>query len=222
VTDAETEISKFDIPPKQILLKFNIVEVYKNDGKEIGTDWGSLFRVVDVSAGYNYNSNTQQSFQQNIEIDNRSAKSTGLNGGVRLNFYALADFIKILSEKRMIKLVADNSLLCMNNLPSTFSFDCSGKSITVTMTPSAIGDKTLLLKSRVVSDNKVLLENSIISEIGASNLLLRFDSENSQSADKSVPVLGTALPFIFSRNNRSKDIASIDILCTPVVQIVNR
>lgn len=125
----------------------------------------------------------------------------------------------VMVEKKAVNLVADNSLLCVNNSPSTFSFQYDYKTITVTMTPNAINDKTLRLCTKIVSNNTILLENSTITQIGTNNLLLRLSTEDSQKINKKVPVLGTILPYLFSKDMKNDKVSSIDIVCTPILQI---
>lgn len=168
----KSEIVKFDVLPKQIQFKFHIVEVYKNNSKEIGTSWDELFNIVNASGSFSYNEGRQGTTQEPQGQYSTNSSNTSYNASVMVNPRAIADFIKLMVEKKAVNLVADNSLLCVNNSPSTFSFQYNDKTITVTMTPNAINDKTLRLCTKILSNGTILLENSTITQIGNSNLLL--------------------------------------------------
>jgi type II secretory pathway component GspD/PulD (secretin) len=231
ITRIKSEIGKFDIPPREIEFKFHIVEVYKNTDREIGTSWGDLFNIVNGSASYTYGENSQNgttnqtgtgNYSSTSDANQSTSKSTGISGSISFNPHAITDFIKLMVEKKAIKLVADNSLLCVNNASSTFTFHYNGKRIQVTMKPTAINDKTLMLRTQIISNGETLLENSTLTEIGSSNLLLRLAIDESQTINRSVPVLGTVLPFLFSKDVRNKNVSSIDIVCTPVLQLTKK
>lgn len=219
----KTEIAKFDIPPKQIEFKFHIVEIYKNNGKDIGTSWGQLFNIVNGHADYNYSVNDRTDNQTSTQSSDKSTvKSSGFNAGISVNPAALSEFIKLMVEKKEVKLVADNSILCISNAASTFTFHYYDKAIQVTMKPEAINDKTLMLHTRIFSNGETLLENSTFVAIGNSNLLLRLMVEDSRSTDRKVPFLGTVLPYLFSKDVKNNNVSCIDIICTPVMQLINK
>jgi hypothetical protein len=68
----------------------------------------------------------------------------------------------------------------------------------------------------------MLLENSMLSEIGKSNLLLRLAVDNSETTKRTVPLLGTILPYLFSKSIKNRNIKSVDIVCTPVLQTIGK
>jgi hypothetical protein len=218
----KSEIVKFDMPPKQIQFKFHIVEVYKNNSKEIGTSWDELFNIVNSQASYNFSENTQKSSRPQDDPYKSTTSNSGYNASIMVNPRAITDFVKMMVDKSAIKLVAENSLLCVNNSSSTFSFHYNGKTIVVTMTPNAINDRTLRLCTKIVSNGEMLLENSTITELGNSNLLLRLSVTDSQKSNRRVPVLGTVLPYLFSKDIKSDKVSSIDIVCTPILQIIKK
>lgn len=215
----KSEIVKFDLPPKQIQFKFHIVEVYKNNGKEIGTNWDQLFNIVNAQGTFNFGENKQENSRTQQESYENNSRASGYNASVNVNPRAITEFIRLMVESKAIKLVADNSLLCVNNSPSTFSFQYNDKTITVIMTPNAINDKTLRLCTKIQSNGTILLENSTITQIGNSNLLLRLSTEDSQKINRKVPVLGTILPYLFSKDMKNNKVSSVDIVCTPILQI---
>jgi hypothetical protein len=216
----KTEINKFDIPPKQIEFKFHIVEVYKQNTNEVGTNWGSLFNIVNAQG--NYSSNTQSSSNSSGSSYESSSKGSNFGVGVSVNPMAITDFIKLMIEKKAINLVAENSLLCINNVASTFTFHYYDKTMAVQMKPTAINDKTLLLHTIILSNGETLLENSTLTDIGASNLLLRLTIDDSRLINKKVPILGTVLPYLFSKDVRNKNVSTIDIICTPIIQLIKK
>ena len=219
IARVKSEIGKFDIPPKQIEFKFHIVEVYKYNDREIGTSWSELFNVVNVQGGYSMRTDNQSSNRPLEETYNSASSNSGYNASVQFNPRAFSDFLKIMVQKKAVNLVANNSLLCVNNTASTFSFQCYGRTMTVTMKPTAINDKTLMLCTKILANGETLLENSTLSDIGSSNLLLRLSVEDAQTINRKVPVLGTILPYLFSKDIKNNKVSSIDIICTPVMQL---
>jgi type II secretory pathway component GspD/PulD (secretin) len=215
-------VAQFDIPPKQIQFQFHIVEVYKQNDKETGSDWGQLFNFVNGQVGYNFRSDKQTSTPQSGQEYGSQNKESGMSGSLSINPSSLAGFIKLMIEKKAIKLVADNSLLCVNNEPSAFTFHYNNKIIVVSMTPVAINDKTLLLRTKILSNGETLLENATLTDIGNSNLLLRMTLDDSQTTERKVPVLGTVFPFLFSKDVKSNNVSSIDIICTPIMQLTKK
>jgi hypothetical protein len=212
------EIGRFDVPPRQIEFGFHIVEVYKQNTRDIGTSWDKLFDVVRANANYDYQFVNQHELPRSGGEYENSNRSSRVTGNVTLDPSALKEFIKIMVQKKAVNLIADNKILCVNNTLACYTFHYYDKTMMVTLTPSAINDNTLLLHARVTSNGETLLENSTLAQIGKSGLLLRLNIDDSQIINKQVPFLGTVLPYLFSKDVRNKNISSIDILCTPVLR----
>jgi len=218
----KSELGKFDIPPKQIEFKFHIVEVYKENIREVGTSWGELFNMVSGQLSYNLQTSNQTTNRSSGSESKDASSNSGSNASVQVNTRGFYEFLKMMVEKKAVNLVADNSLLCVNNAASTFSFQYYGKTMMVTMKPTAINDKTLMLCTKIISNGQTLLENSTLTEIGKSNLLLRLSVGDMQIINRQVPVLGTIVPYLFSKDIKNNRVASIDIICTPVMQLTKK
>lgn len=217
ISRVREEVKKFDLKPKQIEFKFHVVEVKKINDSQTGTNWDQLFNIVDGQANYAYAKSEQNSKRENGYEDENTQTNRTFNGILQINPRAITNFIKLMVENKTINLVADNTLLCVNNNGSTFSFRYQEKTIFVSMKPTAINEKTLLLRTKIVSNGDILLENSTISEIGKSNLLLRMSLNDSELVKRKVPILGNVLPFVFSMTSKGSNILSLDIVCTPTL-----
>lgn len=222
IARVKSELSRFDLPPRQVEFKVHVAEVYKDDGLNAGTDWNQLFNIVEGQVQYSKRYDSQKSEYDGIEGKVSRMKNTNLNANVILNPDALGRFIQLMIEKKQISLVAENTLICVNNSEARFSCAYGGKTLDITLKPSSVNDETLKLWTQIMVDGRVLLENSTFTNVGKSTLLLRFAGNNAESVKKTVPLLGNVLPFIFSKDSKNKSVQSVDIVCTPVLQTSGR
>jgi type II secretory pathway component GspD/PulD (secretin) len=219
ISRVKTEITKFDLPPKQVEFKVHIVEVYNNNQSDNGIDWGNLFSSFNANVSVSLSNDRQKQTSTNSLYDDVTSRSTRSSVQGSLVFGNFSNFLKFMVEKGAVKVVSDNSILALNNAHAAFNFQYRGKSFSVSIHPTALNDSSLILKTKITSNGTILLETSILSDIGNTNLLLRLESNESGTNVREVPLIGSALPFLFSRHSKTKNIKSVDIICTPVLMI---
>ena len=66
-------------------------------------------------------------------------------------------------------------------------------------------------------DQEVLYESSVYGTLGEAKKLVSFQNTASTLTRKKFPILGTILPFLFSRKTRGKNDIKLDIVFTAKV-----
>ncbi len=221
------EITKFDISPQEIRINFDIVEVINSDFKDNGVNWDELFSVVNANAGWTFrrgNSEDDQSQTSSTSPDfipntgkSKSERNSGnfdFNGGATISTHNFKNFLRFMVEDGSANYVSNNSLSVLNNHSSVFYYNYQGSSVRVDIRPNLLNEETVKMKILLSIDSNVIYETTIHSKLGAVKKLVSFQNVRSTTNNKTVPGLGTILPYLFSRKERGKNEVQLDLVVT--------
>ncbi len=235
VERVKQEIKKFDIAPQEIRLNFDVVEVINSDYKDNGINWDELFNVVNANAGWNFSQGSSNSDKSNkssssstgglgsLEGSNSSTSSESnkggngswaFNGGLSISASNFKDFMRFMIEDGSANFVSNNSLSVLNNHSSVFYYNYQGSSVKVDITPNLLNSTTVKIDIELSVNNQVIFASTIHEKLGEVKRIVSFQNTNATINNKKLPVLGTVLPFMFSRKEKSKSDVKLDIVLT--------
>jgi type IV pilus assembly protein PilQ len=249
-------IKSADVPPRQIIIETQIIEIDNRRLDDLGIDWEDLLRSsgLTLSNTYDKQKNTLEEEYKNESgssspdyKDKRTITQTlrdaRLNGSLRLD-----QFLNIIAESRAGTIRNAPRIVTVNNraakildgervtyvtryssytnLFETQTMDAGlslycvpsiGNSGYVTMDITA--ELTTLGASISGSPTKdgQILENTAVVKDGDTFLLGGLNRHVDYVTKRKVPILGTILPFLFSRKITNQTTYQVFILLTPKV-----
>ncbi len=249
-------IKSADIPPRQIIIETQIIELDQRRLDDLGIDWEDLLRSSGLTFSNSYQRNkvnqdekdksetNYQTSEYKTERDiTQTTKDTRLSGSIRLD-----QFLNVIAENRAGTIRNAPRIVTINNRPakildgdrvtyvtryssynnmfetqtmdaglSLYCVPSIGKSGYITMDITAeltsLGESI----SGSPSKNGQILENTAVIKDGETFLLGGLNRSVDYVTKRKVPVLGTILPFLFSRQITTKTNYQVFILLTPKV-----
>lgn len=213
------EINKFDIAPKEIQINFNVVEIINDDFADNGINWDELFNVIDTRISIRA---TKSKYDKKVTptstySTNEKTDQLNISGDASFSLRNFNKFLRFMIEDGSAQLISENSIATINNHLSVFYYNYEGYKTKVSIIPNLINDDMIKMNIQISVNNDTLYNSTVYGEIGKPKKLVRFEEMSKNKNRKRVPGLGTILPFIFSRKQRSKTDKKLDIIFTPVL-----
>lgn len=215
------EIKKYDLAPKEVRLNLEIFEINSNGMSQIGIDVDQAMQDVHVDLD-KYDSKSYRTDYQNSPNyydTTRSILSTQMdNFSSSLSLYTnLTNIIKIVDQDEGVKIVSSPSVTAINNSSAHLSVY---NNISMTIIPN-MGESEFI-KLDVDCD---LMESTqgqhIINQVYVKNgepfILGEITQTRKIKISKKVPILGTILPFLFSRESEVDETFNIVVFLTPEI-----
>lgn len=255
-TPADIEVAKnlaaaVDLPPRQIEISAQILEINRDKASDLGIDWQGLWESSGTSAAGRY---SESSINQTDKSDNYNFGSRHIIRNFDVTSYArVSSFVRLLQESGAGRMRNAPRILTLNNRAATImdgqrvtyvtrassysniyetqTMD-AGLKLDVLPTLGESGYLTLDIKAELtnltggnVSGSPVkdgqIIENTVIVKDGETVLLGGFQRNVEQHSTRRFPVLGWVLPFIFSRQVQTDQTLDSYIVLTARVVDLN-
>jgi len=214
------EIKKYDLAPKEVRLNLEIFEINSNGMSQIGVDIDQVMQDIDVDLDKYDKSDYHREFNK----DYNHGPNNDLNSFHQDEFISslslytnLTNIIKLMDQDEGVKIVSSPSITAINNTSARLSlYD----NISIELTPNMGESEYIKLQ---VSCN--LMEStrgqSIVNQVYVKNgepfILGEVTQTRKVKISKKVPILGTILPFLFSRESEEDEIVNIVVFLTPEI-----
>ena len=232
-------IKQADIPPRQIEIEVQIVEISKNKALDAGIDWDDLVRRSSyIYSSYSYDKTTGgPAYENHKRNDYGFMTSSHLNERLFLLEESGAGQIhsapKILTLNNQPAQILDGSRITYitnyssyTNLYETQTMD-AGLTLNVLPSLGESGYISLHVEAEMTtpsfsysnspSKSGQMIDNTIIAKDGEPVVLGGLTKMVKSSTHKRFPILGHILPFLFSHKISSEDEVRSYIILTPRV-----
>ena len=247
VEAAEAMVKALDLPPRQIMIEAQIVEVDRNRVSDLGFDWAQISATIGARASEALIfRKTVQEYGPNLSYtqrDKRHQRETTLQ--------ASADFfgnLRMLEQSGAATFRDAPRILTMNNRRATvldgqrvtyitryssytnlFETDTLDAGLTLSVLPSLgeSGYLTLDVRAELTSlsgsisgspiKDGQIVENMVVVKDGETVVLGGFQRTSEQKTQRRFPLLGRLIPFLFSRETVTRSERESFIALTPRV-----
>lgn len=215
------EIKKYDLAPKEVRLNLEIFEINSNGMSQIGIDIDQAMQDITVDLDKNDNRNYRSEYQNspNYYDTTRSILSTKMdNFSSSLGLYTnLTNIIKLVDQDEGIKIVSSPSITAINNSTAMLSvYD----NISMELTPNMGESEFIKLQvdcNLMESTQGQHIRNEVYIKNGEPFILGEVTQTRKIKISKKVPILGTILPFLFSRESEVDETFNIVVFLTPEI-----
>jgi type II secretory pathway component GspD/PulD (secretin) len=246
-------VKSADIPPRQIIIETQIIEIDQKELDNLGIDWQELLNSSGANISYDYTKSKRDVDQRSSppsygtteghSTATQSASNSRLNASLRPD-----QFLHIIAEHRAGTLRSAPRIVTINNRPAKildgdrvsyvtryssytnlFETQTMDAGLSLSATPSIgksgyivlniTAELTSLSGNIAGSPSKSgqILENTVVVRDGETFLLGGLNRNVDYATKRRVPVLGTILPFLFSRTVTTKTTNQVFVLLTPRV-----
>lgn len=251
IAAARELINFFDVPPRQIIIEVQIVEIDNQKFDEIGLDWQNLLDRTRFSIASSMDKQKSESEidydqdQDSYDRDDKDTRSTFRITG-QISTISVGDLINLVREtgageitniphivttnNKTGKILDGHKITYVNRYSSysnLFETQTMTAGLSLSVTPS-LGDSDYLKLNVIAkltslgeiisgspSESGQILENTVIVRDQESFLLGGFKQTEMQKIKRKVPVLGTLLPFLFSKYINVEIEKNILLILTP-------
>ena len=248
VATAKELIKSADIPPRQIIVETQILEIDKQQLDDLGIDWEDLLESSRLSLSHSYSKSKSETTRESMSQKTKD-KTTTTNRNTNLSGSLLLDrFLNVIAERGAGTIRSAPRIVTVNNRPAkildgervtyvtryssytnlfeTETMD-AGLSLSVLPSLGQSGYLTLEITAELtslgsnISGSPVkqgqILENTAVVKDGETFLLGGLSRSVDFVTKRKVPILGTILPFLFSRKITTKTTYEVFVLLTPTV-----
>ena len=237
-----------DVPPRQIIIETQIIEIDQERFDDLGIDWEDLLNSSGLNLSYSYRRDKVKSSKESdgtkvSATQTQTSRDTRLSGNLRFD-----RFLNVISETGAGTIRNAPRIVTINNRPAKildgervtyvtryssytnlFETQVMDAGLNLSVIPSLgksgyvslniTAELTTLVES--ISGSPVkrgqILENTAVVKDGETLLLGGLNRSVDFKTKRKVPVLGTILPFLFSREITTKTNYEIFVLLTPKV-----
>lgn len=248
ISNALQLIEFLDVPPRQIIIEAKIVEINNEKMSQLGMDWQSLLDKTylspltyvdrDVIKQTHIPSETDVS-RYRYQIQTQSYISVG----ELLKIIQDSDIGKIISVPRIVTTnnkmgtILDGSRITYVTRYSSYANIYETQEMTAGLSLSVIpslgesGYLKLIVTAKLTSLGEIIagspsesgqiIQNTVIVKDGEEFLLGGFKKTETSKQTSKVPILGTILPFLFSRTTNVEIMKDFLIVLKPTVIDLN-
>ncbi|MBC8181942.1 hypothetical protein H8E88_12555 [candidate division KSB1 bacterium] len=235
-------IEFYDVPPKQIIIEVKIIEINNQQLNDVGMDWQNLLEKLRFNVSFDINKinekGTSTHNSDRLSLTSRFATSNIVLGDL-LDILRQKEIGKVVNAPRIV--TTNNQLGSIldgqhstyvtryssySNLYETEELN-SGLSLEVTPSIGESGFMSLDIQAKYtyisgnISGSPVetgqILKNRVIVKNETPFLLGSFKQIGNQSVKRKTPILGTILPFFFSKKVEMEIEKNILVVLTPYV-----
>lgn len=229
---AEALIGELDLPPKQIVLEAQVIEVNRSLIQDLGIDWDGLWQTSSTTVMARLSDNTQETVA-NDDDGNRQTRDSYNRTYDLTSRAALAQFVRLLDEHGAGRLTSAPRVTTLNNKAARI---LDGQHVTYVTRASAYSNiyetqemeaglrlevlptlgqsgylnlditAELTQLTNTISGSPVkdgqIIDNHVVVRSGQSVVLGGFQKTVESKQTKRFPILGYVLPFLFSNEVR--------------------
>lgn len=250
LSDALQLIKFLDVPPRQIVIEAKIVELNNEKLDELGMDWQYLLSRTELStAGYvflmteevRHDGSTQHHDTERYSLDQRTANY--MNAGEFLKIVqergmgSITRIPTIVTTNNKEGVILDGSRVTYvtrySNYSDMYETEEMSAGLYLSVIPS-LGESGYLklqitakltelgqIISGSPSETGQIIKNTVIVKNGQEFFLGGFKTTESYKNKRKVPILGTILPFLFSRTENIEITKDFVIVLKPMVIDLN-
>jgi len=215
------EIKKYDLAPKEVRLNVEIFEINSNGSSQIGVDIDQAMQDISVDLDKNDNRHYWEEYRKapNYNDTTRGIISTRLDDfSSSLGLYTnLTNIIKLVDQDEGIKIVSSPSVTAINNSTAMLNvYD----NISMELTPNMGESEYIKLQvdcNLMESTNGQRIINEVYVKNGEPFILGEVTQTRKIKVSRKVPILGTILPFLFSRESEVDETFHIVVFLTPEI-----
>jgi len=242
IADAMEVIEFLDVPPRQIVITAKIVEIDNEKLSELGTDWQTLLDNTSLHGSLSFNKQRDKSDGLDIEtegyifqgyvsnymglgtflkiIQEKNAGriikipqivTTNNKKGTVLDGYRVTYVARYSSYANIYETQEMTAGLFLSVIPSL------GESGYLKLTVTAKLTKLGAVIAGSPAETGQIIENTIIVKDGEEFILGGFKMTEKSKQKRKVPILGTILPFLFSRTKEIETSKDFLIILKPTI-----
>ena len=240
-------IKFLDTPPRQIIIEAKIVEINNEKLSDLGMDWHTLLDRVQLSGYPDVQRHYYKAIEEGIVTSDILQHSTTFRGsvGFSINLGEFLKLIKekgighIVSVPKIVTTnnkkasILDGSRITYvtrySSYADLYKTEEMSAGLMLTVTPS-LGESGYIKLNVIAkltrlgeiiadspSESGQIIENTVIVRDGEEFLLGGFKTEEKIKTRRKVPILGTILPFLFSRTVETETTKNFLIVLKPTV-----
>lgn len=248
ISNALQLIEFLDVPPRQIIIEAKIVEINNEKMSQLGMDWQSLLdRTVLLPSAYVEREIIKQPhIPSETEISRyryQMQTHSNISIGELLKIIQDSDIGKIISVPRIVTTnnkmgtILDGSRITYVTRYSSYANIYETQEMTAGLSLSVIpslgesGYLKLVVTAKLTSLGEIIagspsetgqiIQNTVIVKDGEEFLLGGFKKTETSKQTRKVPILGTILPFLFSRTTNVEIMKDFLIVLKPTVIDLN-
>jgi len=214
------EIKKYDLAPKEVRLNVEIFEVNSDGMSQIGIDIDRAMQDIYVDLDKNDNRVYRKEKSSTSFHDTTTSifSSRMDNFASSLDLYSnLTNIIKLIDQDEGVKIVSSPSVTAINNTTALLSvYD----NISMELTPN-LGESEFIRLDVDCNLMESTQGQRIINEVYVKNgepfILGEVTQTRKVKISRKVPILGTILPFLFSRESEVDETFNIVVFLTPEI-----
>lgn len=243
-------IDFMDVPARQIVIEVKILEIDETKSHELGIDWQTFLDAGKLNSSTSIafsKTKTESESSYNTKSENRSSQ---INAGLSsLSIGEIIKIVqengagtittapRIVTTNNKTGKLIDGSRISYVTRYSTYTnlFETqeltTGLAIEVTPSIGESGYLQLAVKAKMTtlgtlvsgspSETGQILENTVIVQNKDEFLLGEFKQTEDSIVKRKVPLLGSVLPFLFSRDENIKTTKHMLIILTPEIIDLN-
>lgn len=242
IAEAIQIIAFLDVPPRQIIIEAKMIEVDNQRINQIGIDWQYLLDKVKVGPYYDIQ---ESRYEQDLSHEKSVSKRYGFNIDMPITVGDLLKIIQETGIGRIVSIpqivttnnkegtILDGDRITYVTRYSSYAniFETqemtAGLSLSVTPSLGESGYMKLIVNAKVTSlgqlisgspsESGQIIENTVVVKSGEEFLLGGFKKTEKSKFKRKIPILGTILPFLFSRTVEMEIVKDFLIVLKPTV-----
>ncbi len=219
------EIKKYDLPPKEVKLSLEIFELSSDGLSDIGLDIDNAIQNINADLvkldmkeydktkmyhDYGYGNDVETSFHETSNVNDNWGSNLGLH-------LRLSDLLRFMKRNESVKTVSSPSVTTINNTTANLSVQ---NNLSLSIKPLIGNSEFIKLNidcNIYESTNGQHIQNEVFIKNGEPFILGEISKTRTIKIQKKVPLLGSILPFLFSREVESEEQVKVVIFLTPEI-----
>lgn len=246
ISNALQLIEFLDVPPRQIIIEAKIIEINNEKLSELGMDWQTLLDQTALSSrpyldyrGIETTTDNVTTKIESSEYGTPTQTHASINAGDLLKIIKDTNIGEIISTPKIVTTnnregtILDGSRITYVTRYSSYAniYETqeltAGLSLSVTPSLGESGYLKLIVIAKLTtlgeiiagspSESGQIIQNTVIVKDGEEFLLGGFKKTEKSKQKRKVPILGTILPFLFSRTTEVDIVKDFLIVLKPTV-----
>ena len=220
----KNEIKKYDLPPKEVKLNLEIFELSSDGLSDVGIDINNVMQNIDVDItklDYKEYFKNKRKFSDyygypNSEFYEESEVGDRLYSDIDAHM-SLSDIIGLLKQEESVKIISSPSVTTINNTTASIYVP---QNLSLSIKPMIGNSEYIKLSidcNIIESTLGQHIENEVYIKNGEPFILGEISKTRTTMIKRKVPILGSILPFLFSREVESNEQVKIVIFLTPEI-----
>jgi type II secretory pathway component GspD/PulD (secretin) len=221
----KNEIKKYDLPPKEVKLKLEIFELSSDGLSDVGIDIDNAIQNINVDLvkfdlkefdktkmyhDYGFGNDVETSYHKISNVNDDFRSDLGLH-------LRLSDLLRFMQQNESVKTISSPSVTAINNTIANLFVQ---NNLSLSIKPLIGNSEFIKLEidcEIFESNNNQHITNEVFIKNGDPFILGEMSKTRTIKIQKKVPLLGTILPFLFSREVESEERVKIVMFLTPEI-----